>query len=186
MSISFSRPLDPRDTVSHRRRKGIGRTRRRSRVRTAGARRAVAVVPSVVVTHQEAPGRVGVVGLHRVHLDGPLHLDLEPGAGRVRHGRVVVNAVGVVDKDRPLFPAVCRPHVHKHRAAAAAAARLRPVLARPLAVVGLARDVAPDKGPQGRHRARDDGEVDFDAGPDGNVHPGDWSCLTVIRLSCLC
>lgn len=48
-------------------------------------------------------------------------------------------------------------------------------LAHPLAArVRLAREVAPHKGPQGGHRAGDDGEVDLDAGPEGDVDSGDW------------
>lgn len=91
---------------------------------------------------------------------------------------MVVDAVGVVDEDRVLFPAGGGPHKRR--------ARLLPVFARPLAVVGLARDVAPDKWSQGGHRARDDGEVDFDAGPDGDVHSGNYSCLMVRLFVFVC
>lgn len=84
--------------------------RRATCVRTAPRQAAIIVVAAVVLVvitivgaHQKAlGGRVAVVvdgaGLHRVHLDRLLHLDLEPRVVRVREGRVVFGAVGVVDE----------------------------------------------------------------------------------------
>lgn len=77
----------------------------------------------------------------------------------VRHGTTTTTAAAT-----PLGDQGCRP---RHNLVAVV------VLG---AIVGFTRDEAADKGAEGGDGACDDGEVDFDAGPEGDVYAGDcWN-----------